>query len=441
MPLIDGADLRTFLFQLSLLMITALLLGRLTQWIGLTPIVGELCAGVLWGPSVLGAISPAAAARIFPPDAAAFHMVEAVGQVGVLLLVGLTGAHIDLSLVRRRGSTVAKVSIGGLILPAALGVGIGLLVPASLIPDTTERNTFALFLAVAMAVSAIPVIAKTLTDLRMVHRNVGQIILCSVTIDDIVGWATLSVVSAMATTGVRFGNVLLSVGSIIGVFLVALLLRPPMRGLLRRADRADGPDGSATTIGVVVVAVLTAAALTQAAKLEAVFGAFVCGMVLGNSGVLAHHRLAPLRATVLAFLAPLFFSLAGLRMDLTALADPVVVVTGLVVLTAAIVGKFAGAYLGARWSRISHWEGLALGAGMNARGVIEVIIAMVGLRLGVLSVEIYTVIILVAIVTSLMAPPLLRRTMARVEQTAEEDLRAQTFDGRPMARNTDPAGG
>ncbi|MGC5021022.1 cation:proton antiporter [Micromonospora sp. DT47] len=438
-PLIESVDLRTFLIQLTLLAVSALLLGRLTQRLGLTSIVGELSAGVLLGPSVLGNLAPALSGWLFPPDPAQFHMVEAVGQVGVLLLVGITGAHIDLSLVRRRGATVARVSLAGMLIPAGLGVAIGLAIPASLVPETADRGAFVLFLAVAMAVSAIPVIAKTLTELRLVHRNVGQLILCAVTVDDIIGWATLSVVSAMATTGVRAGNIALSIGSLLGVLVAAMLLRPVFRGLLRRAGRADGAEEGRVTIAVVVILVLLAGALTQAVKLEAVFGAFICGIVIGNCGALSYAKLAPLRATVMAFLAPLFFSLAGLRMDLTALVRPVVLVTGLIVLAAAILGKFAGAYLGARLSRLGHWEGLALGAGMNARGVIEVIIAMVGLRLGVLSVEVYTIIILVAMVTSLMAPPLLRRTMAGLEQTAEERLRAQTFDDRPLAHDADGA--
>jgi Kef-type K+ transport system membrane component KefB len=134
-------------------------------------------------------------------------------------------------------------------------------------------------------------------------------------------------------------------------------------------------------------------------------------------------KLAPLRTVVLSGLAPIFFATAGLRMDLTALIRPEVLLAGLVVLALAIAGKFVGAYAGARLSGLNKWEGLALGAGLNSRGVIEVVVAMVGLRLGILSVEVYTIVILVAIVTSLMASPILRFAMSRVEQTAEEQVR------------------
>jgi Kef-type K+ transport system membrane component KefB len=269
-------------------------------------------------------------------------------------------------------------------------------------------------------------------ELRLLHRNIGQLILCAVTVDDIVGWLLLSVVSAMATTGVRAGNIVLSIGYVIAVIAVAMLVRPLVRAALRAADRADAARDGGVTVTLVVILLLLGAAATQALKLEAVFGAFVCGIVISSCGTLNAARLAPLRTTVVSFLAPVFFATAGLRMDLTALAQPMVLLAGLGVLLAAIVGKFSGAYLGARLSRLGRWEALAIGAGMNARGVIEVIIAMVGLRLGVLSTEMYTIIVLVAIVTSLMAPPLLRLTMARVELTAEERLREESDEGEKV---------
>jgi Kef-type K+ transport system membrane component KefB len=134
-------------------------------------------------------------------------------------------------------------------------------------------------------------------------------------------------------------------------------------------------------------------------------------------------HLAPLRTIVLSVFAPVFIASAGLRMDLTVLRDPTILLAALAVLATAIVGKFVGAYVGARTSRIGHWESLAIGAGMNARGVVEVVVAMVGLRLGVLNTATYTIVVLVAIVTSLMAPPLLRSAMNRVEHSAEEELR------------------
>src|SRR5205823_231165 len=172
------------------------------------------------------------------------------------------------------------------------------------------------------------------------------------------------------------------------------------------------------------VVVLLGAAASQALGLEAVFGGFVAGVLLTAARPEDQKRLAPLRTVTMSVLAPLFLASAGLRVDLGALGHPAVLLAGLVILLLAIVGKFAGGYAGARLSRLSHWEGLALGAGLNSRGVVEVVVASVGLRLGILTTATYTIVVLIAVITSVTAPPMLRWAMARVEHNAEERLRA-----------------
>jgi Kef-type K+ transport system membrane component KefB len=243
-------------------------------------------------------------------------------------------------------------------------------------------------------------------------------------VTDAVGWFLLSVVSAMAVGGVHGGRVAVTIGALIGFVLAAALLgRPLVRWLFKLAGRSSD---SGPSVATAVVVILGGAASTQALGLEAVFGAFVAGALIGAPGmgeVVSPVRLASLRTFVLWVGAPIFLATAGLRMDLTALRQPTVLVSALVVLAVAILGKFAGAYLGGRLSRLSPRECLALGAGMNARGVVEVVVALAGLRLGVLTPATYTIIVLVAVVTSLMAPPLLRRAMAGIDATAAEGLR------------------
>jgi Kef-type K+ transport system membrane component KefB len=421
------------LLQVSLLLLLAIVLGRLAARLRMPAVVGELCAGVLVGPSVLWHAWPAAADWLLPRQAEQVHLLDAVGQLGVILLVGITGVELKFGLVRRRGATAVRVSLAGLLLPLGLGIATGLLLPSAVVPKGVQPATFALFLGVAMCVTAIPVIAKTLIDMNLLHRDIGQLTLASGVVDDIVGWFLLSVVSAMATASVTGGTVAAAVlYPVAFVGFAALAGRPLVRLALRAANRS--PE-ALPTVAVVTLIVLLSAAATQALHLEAVFGAFVGGVLAGTSGELDPKKLAPLRTTVLAFLAPLFFAMAGLRMDLTALRRPVVLVTALVVLAVAIAGKFAGAYIGARLSRLGRWEALALGAGMNARGVIEVIVAMTGLRLGVLNIDTYTVIVLVAIVTSLMAPPILRVAMARTEDAAAAALDDTARDTKDATRD------
>ena len=426
--------LLVFLLQVAALLGLALLLGRLAVRFGLPALVGELLTGVVLGPSLLGHLAPGFAGWLLPTDPDQMHLLDALGQFGVLLLVGVAGAHLDLAGLRRRRATALRISAFGLVVPLTLGIGAGLVAPRQLVADGSDRLTFALFIGVAMSVTAIPVIAKALADMRLLHRDVGQLILTAGMIDDTVGWFGLALVSAMATSGLTGGTVATSVLELVLVVLFALMVgRHVIRWVMRAAARS-GETGP--MVAAAVVLIILGAAGTQSLGLEAVFGAFLTGILVARS--VDPARLAPLRTVVLAVLAPIFLATAGLRIDLAGLADPEVAIAAVAALSIAIAGKFGGAYLGARTSRMSHWEGLALGAGMNARGVVEVVVAMVGLRLGVLTPATFTIVVLIAIVTSLMAPPILRLAMARIEQTADERLRAaeqEAWAGTPPARD------
>jgi Kef-type K+ transport system membrane component KefB len=419
---LSSHQLSLFLLQLTMLLLLALCLGRLAVLVRLPTVVGELLAGLVLGPSLLGHLAPGVAGWLTPPEPTQLHLVDAVGQLGVLLLVAVTGAHLDVKMLRRRRWAIGWVSLGGLLVPLGLGVAVALALPDRLVPETVDRPVFAFFLGIALSVSAIPVIAKILGDLNLLHRDVGQLTIAAAMVNDAVAWFLLSIASALATVGVQLGLIGRSVLYLLGFAALAVfVLRPAMRWTLRQAARTGEPGA---TVTVVVIFVLGCGWATHALGLEAIFGAFLAGAVIGSPGVADLRLLAPLRLVVLAVLAPLFLATAGLRMDLTALADPTVLLAAIAVVLVAIVGKLVGGYLGARASRLSHWEGLALGAGLNARGVVEVIMAYAGLRLGVLNTASYTVVVLVAVVTSLMAPPLLRAAMRRVETNADERLRA-----------------
>jgi len=424
LPQPSGHHLLVFLVQVSVLLGVALVLGRLAVRIGLPSVVGELLTGVLVGPSLFGHLTPRMWHWLFPASVEQANMINAVAQIGMLLLVGLSGMHVDLNLVRQRGATAVRVSLGGLLVPLVIGVALGWVLPRALMSPTANRTTFALFLGVAMCVSAIPVIAKTLLDMKLLHRDVGQLTLAAGAVDDAVGWCLLSVVSAMAVAGAHGWQIVLTVAKIAAFLIVVSGIgRTVARALFRLAGRSEesGPT-LATAVGIVI----SGAAVTQSLGLEPAFGAFVAGTVIGTTRVrqvIDPARLAPLRTFVLWVGAPIFLATAGLRMDLSSLGQRSVLLSALAVLIVAVVGKFAGAYIGARLSRLSSREGFALGAGMNARGVVEIVVAMAGLRLGIITSATYTIIVLVAVLTSVMAPPLLWRAMAAVDHTAEERIR------------------
>ncbi|WP_291412153.1 cation:proton antiporter [Actinophytocola sp.] len=420
-----------FVVAIGLLLGSALALGQLARRLGMPAVVGELCVGVLLGPSVLGHLAPGVSAWLLPPDPSQMHLIDAVGQLGVLLLVGVTGINVDLKLLRRRAGTTAWVGASALLLPLACGVAIGFVLPLELMADGTDRTAFAMFVGVALSVSAIPVIAKTLLEMRLLYRDIGQLIIGTSTIDDIVGWLLLSVVSAMATVGMRADQMLLSVGFVVGALVFCFVVARPVGALLRLSVRSKEPG---VVVAVTVLLLLAFAAGTQALGMEAILGALLGGVVIGSSTWLDRERLAALQTFVMAVLAPVFFATAGLRMDLTALRHPAVLVPAVLVLVTAILAKFAGAYIGARLARLGHWDAVALGAGLNARGVIVVVMAIVGLQLGVLTTAMYTIVVLVAIITSLLVPPMLRIAVRHIEVTDEEA--AREFEFRLAGRET-----
>lgn len=421
-PVIASNQLLVFLLQIGLLLGLALLFGVVAARVGLPPLIGELAAGILIGPSVLGHAAPGLSAWIVPADPNQMHLLDAVGQFAVIMLVLVAGTHLDLGLIRRQRKAVLSVGLVGLLIPLGLGVALGFGVSGALMGEGAHRGVFALLLGVAMCVSAIPVIAKTLLDLGLLHRNIGQLILSSAVISDCFGWLLLSVASALA--GTDTGHVWVSLACLAALPpFIYFVGRPLVRWILSQASRPDQPGIVITT--TVVLTVLFAAA-TQALGFEAIIGAFLCGTLIGSTPGLDLAKLAPLHTFTMAVLAPIFFATVGLRMDVGALTQWTVLEAGLLILLVATVGKFAGAYLGARVSRLTHWEGFALGAGLNSRGVIEVVVALVGLRLGVWNTDIYTILVLVAVITSMMAPPLLRVAARRIDQLPEEVIRAKS---------------
>ena len=426
-PISIGAhQMLVFLLQIGVLLGTAVLLGRLAARFHLPPLVGELTAGVVLGPSLFGNVFPGLSGWLLPQDQSQTQLLGAVAQLGVLLLVAITGAHVDFDLIRRKGRAIGCVSLGSVVLPLAFGVALGFLLPDSLMAPGADRGAFALFVGVAIAVSALPVIAKTLLDMRLLHRDVGQMIIGAAAISDVVGWLLLSIVSAMVTSkGVGAGSILLPVCYLAGVLLfAALVARPLARWVLGLAARSTQ---SGISVATIIVMVVLSAAGTQALGMEPILGAFLCGLVVSSLSTASRQSLDSLRTFVMSALAPLYFATAGLQVDLSALGHPAVLGAAVVTLLVATVAKFAGGYAGARLGRLDHGEALAIGAGLNARGVVEIVVASVGLHLGVLTTATYTIVVLLAVVTSVMAPPLLRLSTRRIVTTVAEVAREREF--------------
>jgi Kef-type K+ transport system membrane component KefB len=413
------------LLQIAVLLFMARFLGEVMRKLGQPPVVGELLAGVVLGPSVFGALWPSLQAAVFPVSQHQADLLAVISWMGVLFLLIVTGLETDLRLIKRRGRSALVISAGGILVPFASGVGLGLMLPDAYLAHPEGRLVFALFMAVAMSISAVPVIAKVLMDLKLTRRDIGQLILAAAMTDDTVGWILLSVVAGLATAGTVN---LLSVAEAVGAAVVFLLLAFTIgtRVVSRIITTTDTLFGGVNAqMSVVLVIALGGAALTHQMGIEAVLGAFVLGILVVQAPRFRHEVAHGLELITTAFLAPIFFAAAGVKVNLLRLADPEVFTIGLLVLAVACLGKFVGAYIGAWAAKVPHWERLALGSGMNARGAMEIVVATVGLGLGILTVEMYSIIVMVAIVTSLMAPPLLRWTLSRVHIGEDEARRLE----------------
>lgn len=425
-PGISHEALLIFLLQFLLLLLLARGLGIVANRVGMPSVVGELLAGLLLGPTVFGAIAPGLREGVFPAEAGQAHLLDIVSFLGVVLLLILTGLETDLGLIASKGRAAVRISLSGIVIPLALGVVLGLQLGRQWVgvsPGTgepTPQLTFALFMGVAMAISAIPVIAKVFIDLKAIKRDLGQLTLAAAMIDDTLAWILLGIVAGLARSGsFEVGAILTSIASVLGFLLVAYTIG---RWLVVRSVRWVGRalPGEAPLITTIMVFALGFAAFAQYLNVEAVLGAFVLGIIAGQIRRVNHGIVHMLEVIALSVFAPVFFASAGLKVDLRSLTDPSTLAIGVLVLVIAIVGKFVGAYAGAKWARLGHWEALSLGAGMNARGAVEIIIATIGLNLGVLGQDMFTIIVMVAIVTSLMAPPILRMTLPRVPFTDAE---------------------
>jgi K+:H+ antiporter len=411
--------------QMALLLLAARLGSEATKRMGLPAVVGELAAGVLLGPTLFGHYWPDAFHTIFPAQPETFALLDVVGTLGMVLLLLLTGLETDLRLLKNLGRSALIASATGMVLPFALGLLLGLMLPAQYLAQNGDRTIFALFVATAMSISAMPVIAKILMDLDLTRRNIGLVILSAGVVDDTAGWIILSLIAGAASRGGfhmgQIGVLARTVGLTVAFVAAAgFVLYPLLRALVRLSgERFRTRD---TDLVVLIVVTFLCAAATDAIGIHAVFGAFVAGTVFRQVPRLKPETVQRLETFVFAILAPIFFGIVGLKVDLWKLGGGGVLGIALAV---ACVGKLVGCTAGAMWGRLRFWEAASIAVAMNARGAMELVVATVGLNLGILNQTMFSVIVMVAVVTSFMAPLGLRLTMRMVRITDEERRRME----------------
>jgi Kef-type K+ transport system membrane component KefB len=428
-----------FLCQIILLLVTGRVMGEAMLRIGQPAVMGQLIAGILLGPSVLGQLSPDLQHAIFPPNREQKAMIDAVSQLGILMLLLLTGMETDLSVMRKSRSTALSVSLTGISVPFLCGFVLGELLPASMLPHPEHRLITSLFLGTALSISSVKIVAMVVREMNFMRRTVGQLIVTSAIIDDTTCWIIMAVTFGLALHGgVDLASLTQSiVGTALFLIVSFTIGRRLVFFLIRWANDTLVSEVPVITTILVVMGIM--ALITHAIGVHTILGAFVAGILVGQSPILTRHIDEQLRGLITALFMPVFFGVAGLNADLRVLENPSLLLLALGLIAIASLGKFSGAFIGGAIGGLTWRESLALGVGMNARGSTEVIVASLGLSMGALSQDLFTIIVTMAIVTTMAMPPMLRWALARLPLRPDEKTRIEReeFEARGFISNVE----
>ncbi len=399
--------------------------------------MGQLIGGILLGPSVFGAFLPQLEHAVFPPSPEQKAMVDGIAQLGILLLLLLTGMETDLTVVRRSRRPAFSVALAGMAVPFVAGFIAGEVLPEHLLPDPAKRLVTSLILGTALSVSSIKIIIMVVREAGFLRRTVGQVMVAAAIIDDTIGWIVISVAFGIYAHGrIDLYSVCKTITGVL-IFLVFSLTiaRRLVFWMIRWTNDAFVSDVPVITAILVIAGLM--ALLTNAIGVNTILGAFVAGILVGQSPILTRHIDEQLRGLIFALFMPIFFGLAGMTTDLTVLArsNLFILTSGLIVI--ASLGKFGGVLLGGWLGGITGRELLALACGMNSRGSTEIIVASIGLSIGALNEALFTAIVAMAVVTTMSMPPMLRWALARVPMTPEEAerLEREEVEGRGFIAN------
>jgi Kef-type K+ transport system membrane component KefB len=405
------------LLALVLVIGVARALGAVFRWVHQPPVVGEMIAGILLGPSLLGQIAPGFSAYILPQSIA--PLLNVISQVGVILYMFLVGLELDVSRLRNRARSTITISHASIVVPFLLGATLALLLYPRLSDSSVSFTAFSLFLGVSMSVTAFPVLARILSD-RGIHKTrMGTLTLACAAIDDVSAWCLLAFVMSIANTkaGSALPTLVMTVGYIV---LMVLGVRP----LIARLTRVVENSGRLTqgALAIVLLAILASSLATESIGIHSIFGAFVLGAIIPHNSSLARDIAGKLEDFVIVFLLPAFFAFTGLRTQIGLVSGlDNWLFCGLIILVASL-GKFGGSAIAAKLSGFDWRDASALGILMNTRGLMELVVLNIGLELHVISPTLFAMLVLMALTTTLATTPVLHYIMPgqQLEEEASE---------------------
>lgn len=402
-------DLLLLLAQIAGVLFAARIFGRLATLVGQPQVVGEMLAGIVLGPSLLGQLAPGLSLALFPPESLGF--LGTLSQIGLLFFMFLVGLELDPTLLRGQGHAAVVTSHASIIAPFALGAGLALLLYPRLSDDSVTFTAFALFLGAAMSVTAFPVLARMLAERGLMKTRLGAVTIATAAVDDVSAWCILAGVIAVARAA---ESPLPLPTMLLGVVAYIALMLTVVRWALRRLEGWIERRGqvSQDVVALVIFFVLASAWVTERLGVHAVFGAFIAGAVLPRDERFVKPIVERFHDVMVVLFLPLFFAFTGLRTSIGLIRGELWGYAALIIVV-AVTGKLVGSALAARTAGMSWRESWAIGTLMNTRGLMELVILNVGLDIGVISPALFAMMVLMALVTTVMTSPVLERIYPR----------------------------
>jgi len=392
------------LVQLLVVLVAARLAGVVFTRFGQPAVVGEMAAGILLGPSLFGWLSPDVYQFVFP--ATSLGTLKMLSQIGVCLFLFSVGMEVDTGHVRKKAHTAVMVSHASMVIPFFLGVLLAYFIYTSLAQPGTTFNAFALFMGISMSVTAFPVLARILQERRLTNTFLGSTAITCAAVDDVTAWSVLAFIVAIVRATSMAASIVNLVLVAAFISFMILMVRPALPRLIgiRNLEFEDPPKG---VLAFVICLVMAAALVTEIIGIHALFGAFLAGAIMPDAGGFRKKLAVRVENFSSVFLLPLFFAFVGLRTQINLLNDWQGWLLCLGIIAVATLGKLGGSAIAARWTGMSWSHSLQLGALMNTRGLMELIVLNMGYDLGILSPRIFTMMVIMALVTTMMTGPLL----------------------------------
>lgn len=395
--------LAILLAQIITIILTARLLGWLCRKVGQPAVIGEIIAGILLGPSLIGLYYPQFSASLFP--AQSLGNLQFISQIGLILFMFIVGMELDLKVIRHKANDAVLISHASIIIPFSLGFALAYFIYVSFAPAGVPFSSFGLFIGIAMSVTAFPVLARIVQERGINKTRIGSIVITCAAADDITAWTLLAAIIAI----VKAGSFVSSLYTILMAACYVLLMIFIVRPFLARVGKVHSTREklSKPIVAIFFLTLIISSYITELIGIHALFGAFMAGAIMPDNARFRNIFIEKVEDVALVLLLPLFFVFTGLRTQIGLIDDPHLwAVTGLIILI-AVIGKFVGSALAARYVRQSWKDSLTIGALMNTRGLMELVILNIGYDLGVLSPQIFAMMVIMALVTTVMTGPAL----------------------------------